>query len=93
MAASEAELGRVHSLMAQWCTARLTDSENPVSASEMAVIRAFLKDNDITADASQNEELQAMTAALQRRKSKKLTMADLEKAAMDFVDMDGAPLQ
>jgi hypothetical protein len=53
----------------------------PSAAHVMAAI-TFLKNNNITADASTNEDLQALNKSLaERRKKKKLSMTDIESAA------------
>lgn len=50
-------LSKLHTLLAEELTRRLADKENPPTASELNVIRQFLKDNDITSLAEEGSAL------------------------------------
>jgi hypothetical protein len=96
MAASDKALGDLHSKLATVLSSVLDGREdadgiklNP-SAAEMAVIVTFLKNNNITADASDNAELAALRDKLaQKRKDRKASLAGLQDAAGEFQGMIG----
>lgn len=69
MAASDTELGEVHKALTQWALEALQARDKDtgrslLTASEAAVIRAFLKDNDIQAPPGANKDLDDLRAKL-----------------------------
>ncbi len=95
--ASEAELGELHGTIARTLTQVVQVREievdgkvtvlEPSAAHVMAAI-TFLKNNNITADAEANQDLAELNKKLaERRKQKKLTLTDLNRAA-DELDRD-----
>lgn len=85
MAASNADLSKVHQLLTAWCLdllegrlkeTKVTKTPDGVvetevtirpTAAELAVIRAFLKDNNITGDEETSAELLALRDKLSKR--------------------------
>lgn len=97
--ASETLLGELHALVATALTARLEaplragEDRAPVpgtegmgcSSSDIQAAIAFLKNNNITADAESNSELAALQKALtDRRKNKKSALIAQQEAAEEF---------
>jgi glycerate kinase len=101
---SEEELGKLHGAIARDLTQRIigrvvaaVDVEgNPTetvvyaSAAELAAAITFLKNNGITADAAENEDLKSLNDSLQkRRRGRKLTPADLSVVESEFDNLMG----
>jgi len=90
-AASEDALGALHATVAKVLTQAIQGEE--VTAATLSVAVAFLKNNNITADATHNEELAELTAALAaRRKDGKGKLKEMQMAEEQFfksVDMPG----
>lgn len=105
MAASEKTLGVLHEKVATALTEQVEGYEEPIINDEGDVVGqikvrpspallnaavAFLKNNNITADAAENESLRELNKQLAaRRKDKKLPQAALDEAAMRYADMAG----
>ena len=87
MAASDIQLGELHGLVARSLTARLEGGE--FTAAELGAAISFLKNNGITADASDNAELKALGETLAARRKKKLPQAMLDEASAAFADVQG----
>lgn len=91
-AASEDALGELHATVAKVLTSAIQGDE--VTAATLSVAVAFLKNNNITADASHNAELAELTAALAaRRKDGKGKFKEMQMAEDQFlksVDMPGS---
>lgn len=95
--ASEAELSKLHGELARGLTTIISEGvEVPTKEGSVKVTApaayfgaavALLKNNNITADPSKNEELDALTKALQaRRQGKRNNLNDFQQAAEDFAD-------
>lgn len=95
--ASEAELSELHGALARGLTDIIKDGvEVPTKEGSARVTApaayfgaavALLKNNNITADPSKNEELDALTKALQaRRQGKRNDLNAFQEAADDFAD-------
>lgn len=95
--ASETELGNLHALVASTLASRiaapLREGETIIpgteglaaSSSDIQAAIAFLKNNNITADADTNDGLRALREQLDaRRKSAKDLMAAQQRAAADL---------
>jgi hypothetical protein len=87
MAASDLQLGELHGLVARSLTARLEGGE--FTAAELGAAISFLKNNNITADASDNAELKELSATLAARRRKKLPQAALDEASRVFEELQG----
>lgn len=95
--ASEAELSDLHGALARGLKDIITDGvEVPTKEGSVKVTApaayfgaavALLKNNNITADPSKNEELDALTKALQaRRQGKRNDLNAFQEAAEAFAD-------
>lgn len=70
MAANDTELGLVHAALAKWALEALAardpqTNRSLLTAAEASVIRAFLKDNDISAPPGVNKDLDDLRRKLQ----------------------------
>lgn len=102
MAASEKLLGQLHekfalylmSLMDQFVT---DDDGNkipvPMSAAEAAVLRAFLKDNNIQADPDATADLKVLDAQLRASCGEAVTAAEMDAIMLEFQRQAGEVLQ
>lgn len=90
MSASKNELGTLHAAVATALTTAVTPIETedgvaPPSAAHLMAAITFLKNNNITADAQTNKELQDLSKALAaRRKKVKPDIAALAEAGEDL---------
>lgn len=98
MAASEKKLGALHEAVADALTEQVkgytqveinregdeVEIEVKASPALLSAAIAFLKNNNITADAEDNEALRELGKALQARRKKNIPQAALDNAAMDF---------
>lgn len=82
MAASDKALGELHGLVARSLTSRLESGE--FTAAELGAAISFLKNNNITADATDNVELRALSDQLAARRRKKVSQSTLDEAAEAF---------
>lgn len=99
MAASDKDLGELHSALTREITERIKGYEDftedgksivrRATAAELAVAVTLLKNNNITADASDNAELKALSTALTERRKKKLTPLQLEEALESYSQVSG----
>lgn len=86
--ATESDLSELHATVARGLTTQLA-AEAPSAAIFGAAI-AFLKNNNITADPTRNEDLLNLQEQLiQRRKDKKLSLTQLREAQGEFEKMVG----
>jgi hypothetical protein len=104
MAASDTELGELHATIASQLAAiirdgaTVTDKEgNQVQVSAgpayFGAAIAFLKNNNITADVSENAELAELALTLKKKRdSRKLTSAQLAEAQRAFEGLSGEGL-
>lgn len=104
MAAPSAKLGLLHELFTEFqihlLTRTFTDPETGVtekvfpSAAEMAVIRAFLKDNNVQADPdAANDVKDVANFARQALVDCGLNTDDVDQLARDFEQFGGGRLQ
>lgn len=94
MSASDKKLGDLHAKVANALTEQVdgyieTDSEGKErtvrpSPALLGAAIAFLKNNNITADAEENSELRDLSKALAARRAKKVPQAVLDEAAEAF---------
>ena len=98
MAASESVLGELHEQVAKALSEQVqgyqveTDEgvkEVKPSPALLGAAIAFLKNNNITADASDNAALRELGEALAARRKKKIPQASLDAAAEDFANRFG----
>lgn len=98
MAASDKDLGELHSAVAVALKNVITNgvpTENgtaPAPPAYLGAAIAFLKNNNITADLTKNEDLQDLQNALNKRRSR-LTPEALQDAAREFAASNGDMLQ
>lgn len=94
MAATDKKLGVLHEAVANHLIAVIeSPGDEGVPASVLAVAVAFLKNNNITASVSANAELSALSEKLAARRRGKLTNAQLDEAAKQFMDSAGLTMQ
>jgi hypothetical protein len=99
MAASESTLGDLHEAVANALSEQVKGYTELGDEGQERVIRpspallgaaiAFLKNNNITADAEDNEALKNLTAKLKERRNKRTSQASLDAAADDFANRFG----
>lgn len=99
MAASEKVMGKLHEMFAQYlmdCMTRTGTDEDgreydiPMTAAEAAVLRAFLKDNNIQADPDASTDIKALSAGLARA-TEGTVSADEMQAIFD--DFENSPMR
>ena len=100
MAASEKKLGELHEAVATAFTEQVAGFVETDEEGREKVIRpspallgaavAFLKNNNITADAEGNEKLRELGAALKARREKRVPQTALDQAADAFATSVGA---
>lgn len=91
-AASDKDLGALHRVVANGLKAVIVDGQgkdedgNPIPAAPAfyAAAIAFLKNNNITATLSGNEELTKLGEALKARRTKRVNPQALEAAAEEY---------
>jgi hypothetical protein len=95
MAASEKTMGKLHEMFAQYlmdCMTRTgTDEEGreydiPMTAAEAAVLRAFLKDNNIQADPDASTDIRALSAGLAAATEGTVSAEELQAIFDDFAN-------
>lgn len=62
--ASEALLGELHGVLAKTWAKKLKEAPETLSPAELNAIRQFLKDNGISCDPSNNQDIKDMVDAL-----------------------------
>lgn len=106
MAASEKKLGDLHEAVADalseqvkgYTKVELTaegervETEVKASPALLSAAIAFLKNNNITADAEDNAALRELNSALQARRKKKIPQAALDDAAEAFSSRFGGDM-
>lgn len=101
MAASEGMMGNLHAMFAQYLmdcmTRKGTDEAGeeydiPMTAAEAAVLRAFLKDNNIQADPDGSKDVAALSAGLAAA-TKGTVSADEMQAIFDDFEAHPAYMQ
>ena len=103
MAASDKKLGTLHELVADAFTEQVRGYEEETEDGKVKLIRpspallgaasAFLKNNNITADAEDNAALRDLGLALSARRKKKIPQEALDAAAEQFSYSMGGGLQ
>lgn len=94
MAASSAELGSLHQLFTTYWMDMMsrTDEDGrkvPLSAAEAAVLRAFLKDNNVQAEVDTGKELGELGRELRAATQGTVTEAELDAIMSDFQQRAG----
>lgn len=92
MAAKSKTLGRMHELFAQYFVNMLENpilGENghplPISAAELAVMRAFMKDNNVQADPDATDDIKDVAnAAKQAMRDAGIDTAEMDRIAEEF---------
>lgn len=98
MAAKSSTLGNLHELFAQYWTDRMMAEEDilnlegdvvgsrkvPLTAAEAAVLRAFLKDNNVTADPDGDNDVKALASELRKATEGTVSDAELDRIVADF---------
>lgn len=99
MAASSDMLGSLHELFAQYWMDMMNRSEDvyndsgdlvgarkiPLSAAEAAVLRAFLKDNNVQADPALDGDVRALSHHLREATSGEVSEAELDSILEGFM--------
>lgn len=102
MAASEKKLGALHEAVASALTEQVEGYTEQTEEGErfvrpspalLGAAIAFLKNNNVTADAEENEALRDLGNKLKERRSKKLPQAQLDAAAEEYAAHFGGTLQ
>lgn len=95
MAASEKVMGQLHEMFAQYlmdCMTRTGKDEEgveypiPMTAAEAAVLRAFLKDNNIQADPDASTDLKVLDSALRAATNGHVTADEMDLIMADFAN-------
>lgn len=95
MAASEKTMGTLHEMFAQYlmdCMTRTGKDEEgeeysiPMTAAEAAVLRAFLKDNNIQADPDASTDVRALSAGLAAATEGTVSAAEMQAIFDDFAN-------
>lgn len=99
MAASEKTMGALHEMFAQYlmdCMTRTGMDERgrkypiPMTAAEAAVLRAFLKDNNIQADPDASTDIKALSAGLAAATAGTVSPEEMQAI---FDDFEASPLR
>ena len=99
MAAPSAKLGLLHELFTDYCMnlLRQTDENGRMllpSAAEAAVVKGFLKDNNVTADPdAANDVKDVANFARQAMRDAGIDTAEMDLIAEDFQNFAGGRLQ
>ena len=102
MAASEKMMGQLHEMFAQYLmdcmTRKGTDEDGkeypiPMTAAEAAVLRAFLKDNNIQADPDASTDLRVLDSAMRKATMGVVSAAEMDALMQDFENFTGGNLQ
>lgn len=102
MAASESLMGQLHEQFAQYLMSLMnqtgTDEEGneykiPMTAAEAAVLRAFLKDNNIQADPDASSDIKALDAQLRVATGGSVTDAEMDLIMAEFAQQSGSTVQ
>lgn len=99
MAASEKTMGKLHEMFAQYlmeCMTRTGVDEDggeydiPMTAAEAAVLRAFLKDNNIQADPDATTDIKALSAGLAAATAGTVSAEEMQAI---FDDFEASPMR
>lgn len=83
MAAKSSTLGTLHELFAQYWMDQMQrkdedDNIIPLSAAEAAVLRAFLKDNNVQADPADDQDVKALAGELRKATEGTVSASELD---------------
>lgn len=90
MAAKSSTLGTLHELFAQYWLDQMqrVDPETglvvPLSAAEAAVLRAFLKDNNVQADPADDGDIKSLSKSLRAATEGTVQESELDAIINDF---------
>ena len=90
MAAKSSTLGTLHELFAQYWLDQMqrvdeeTGRADPLSAAEAAVLRAFLKDNNVQADPADDGDLKSLSKSLKAATEGTVQESELDAIINDF---------
>lgn len=90
MAAKSSTLGTLHELFAQYWLDQMqrVDEETgraiPLSAAEAAVLRAFLKDNNVQADPADDGDIKSLSKSLKAATEGTVQESELDAIINDF---------
>lgn len=96
MAASEKIMGQLHEQFAHYLMGLMNqkgvDDEGkeysiPMTAAEAAVLRAFLKDNNIQADPDASTDIKALDAQLRLATGGSVTSDEMDQIMREFADV------
>lgn len=99
MAASESLMGQLHEQFAMYLMGLMNqtgiDDEGneykiPMTAAEAAVLRAFLKDNNIQADPDASTDIKALDAQLRRATDGSVSDAEMDVIMAEFAAQSGS---
>lgn len=100
MAATDKVLGKLHEAVANELTRQVTaatdcegDEKVAPSPALLSAAIAFLKNNNVTADAEENEALRALNDQLAARRQRKVPQSTLDQAATAYAATQGVTLQ
>lgn len=90
MAAKSDTLGTLHELFAAYWLDQMqrTDEDGkiiPLSAAEAAVLRAFLKDNNVQADPTDNNDIKDLSAQLRHATAGTVATTELDSILDQFM--------
>lgn len=90
MAAKSETLGTLHELFAAYWMDQMkrTDEDGriiPLSAAEAAVLRAFLKDNNVTADPMEGADVAQLANDLRQATEGTVSASELDAVLADFM--------
>lgn len=99
MAAKSSTLGTLHELFAQYWLDQMSRVEDvfdadgevigerkvPLSAAEAAVLRAFLKDNNVQADPADDGDVRELSKALRTATAGTVSESELDQVMADFM--------
>ena len=102
MAASEKLMGQLHEQFAQYLLGLMNqvgkdedgnEYKIPMTAAEAAVLRAFLKDNNIQADPDASKDLKALDAHLRAATAGSVSAAEMDSIMAEFAMQTGSTVQ
>lgn len=92
MAATDKALGELHAQVAAALSSQVTGGEDgtPPSPALLGAAIAFLKNNNITADAADNAALKELNQKLAERRKRAIPASTLDVACAAYADSVGA---
>jgi len=98
MASVNKQLDGLHRMLVEYLTERLVEArkkdengniQTPMAAAELSVLRQFLKDNGIAADADHSDDLLALQEQLRNEKSETERKAIMDDAIQSLAEDSG----